>query len=497
MNTTLSTYINKFSSTKIWYYIENILVVGLLFYCIKSLTDYDNVYYQTWKNAAAAKAILAFTCIVFIIRKVKLLNWQSLIATLLFGVFALERLHFWADSEDILNAVKPQLAAEWLSLMIIIDMILYKNVNNLFKGVNYLAILYVLMTIGMIWRRHDRMDPIVLIFPLFLFALVKMDEEKSDWFMRRFIDGWFISFVYVVTRSFIENPYNHRRYYGYFLNIGQFGIYMICCLVVSIAAIIYCKTKYKRKSIHYLFSVIWLLAICYMLCIINTRTIMTGLLFSLAYLYLYARKDISTKAIVFRWIKLSVFTLILTVGIIISFKICATISDEWIVDHSNGILSPIVINIDKLHMIANTEDGAQFNSKIITYLDLISSYRISIIRKYSEYFNYDGNGSIGVLVDGYDKWGNVYWAYGAHNTYVQFLVEYGYISFIELILLILLSLVIQTRNYIKKNNSIILLISSLWLASMLGAWLGESDTFFFPITFFGFMFIARMLPQDE
>lgn len=488
----IATLISKFTSTKLWYYIENILVVVLLFYCIKSLTDYDNVYYQTWKNTAAAKAILAFTAIVFIIRKVKLLNWQSLVATLLFGIVVFERLHFWADAEDILNAVKPQLAAEWLSLMIIIDMILYKNVSNIFKGVNYLAILYVLMTIGMILRRHDRMDPIVLIFPMLLFALVKMDEERSDWFIRRFIDSWFISFIYIMVRSFIERPYEGYRYYGCFLNIGQFGIFMVCCFTVAIASIYYCREKYGRKNIGYSIGIVWLLTIVYMFYLIDTRTILIGVLFCLITLYIFVRKITTSKSIFKRMMIVLIVFIGMFGSLLLILNYCTAIPDEWIYSHYSGPLSPIATTIMRLKISNAKTSTLPTNERFYTLINLLSSGRFDIFKGYSQYFNYDGNSTIGFELEATN-----YWVYTAHNTYVQFLVEYGYISLFELLVVIIYAIYSSIKSYYLSLKQPKNVFPILWFASMIGVWFGESNTFFFPITFFGFMFIARLLPSIE
>jgi len=489
--TKLSTSLNKFTSSRLWYYIENILVIGLLFYCIKSLTDYDNVYYQTWKNEAAAKAILAFTAIVFIIRKVRLINWQSLVATLLFGVVALERMHFWADAEDILNAVKPQLVAEWLSLMIIIDIILYKNVNNLFKGANILAILYIAMAIGMIWRRHDRMEPIVLIFPMVLFALIKLDAERKQWFVCRFIDAWFITFIYVMVKSFIERPYEGQRYYGCFVNIGQFGIFMVCCFTIALFSICYAKEKYSRLSFPYFISWIWLIIASYMLYIIDTRTILAGVLLCLAGLFMFVRKDTTKKAL----IKRSVLIILVLFGIIafsaLAVNICANVSDEWLEAHSIGVWTPITASIKRFRWVAYMLQYHPSGNRIFDLFDSLSSSRLTIWKRYTEYFNYDGNPSISFELP------NGYWVYTAHNTYIQFLVEYGFISFINLLLIILITLKNCIRDYLLNEKQIILFLPAFWYFSMLGVWLGESNTIFFPITFFGFMFISLSLNKEN
>lgn len=490
MLTKLSIPINKLTTTRIWYYIENLLVVSLLFYCIISLTDYDNAFYQVWKSQASARAVLAFTAIVFIIRKVKLLNWQSLVATLFFSVVVFERMHFWSDAEDILNAVKPQLVTEWLSLMIIIDMILYKNVNNLFKGLNYILILYAFLTIGMLWRRHDRMDPIILIFPMFLFALVKMDDVRKEWFMRRFIDGWFISFIYVCVKSFLYYPYTGDRYYGCFINIGPFGIFMTCSLTVAIISLIYSKNNLPKRFFPLSLSIIWIISNAYMLWLINTRTIIITLAFVITFVFIFVSKKDAKKNLAHRWtiVIVSYFSIL----VLLFFLVIALskVSTDYIEKTFNGALSPLYYLVLKLKNVSNYAETASTGEKLYTIIDKFSSNRLHIFKEYSQYFNYDGNDTFGIEIDVESYLS--YWAYGAHNTYVQFLFEYGYISFVELIVTIVLALRLFTINYLK-TKSISNLFPALWITTMLGSWLGESTMFFYPITFFGIMFIALLL----
>lgn len=487
---TVKSYINKITLTKIWYYIENLLVISLLFYCIYSLIGYDNAYYQVWKNQSAVKAILSFTAIVFIIRKVKLFNWQSLIVTLLFGLIVIERLHYWQGSADILDAVIPQLVAEWFSLMIIIDMLLYKNISDIFGANNYLLYLYIALTIGMLIRRHDRLGPIVLIFPMFLFALVKMNSERKQWFICRFIDSWFLAFVYVVLKSFIEHPYEGEQYYGCFVNIGQFGIFMVCCFTIAIISIFYTKERYSRLSLPYFISWTWLLISSYMLYIIDTRTVMAGILLCLVGLFLFKRKNISKAVLIKRILLLLVLFFGIIVFYISAVNICNNISEEWLLTHSSGIWVPISTSIKRFQWVAYMELYHPTGNRMFDILDALSSSRLTIWKRYSEYFNFDGNPSIG-----FELYENGYWVYTAHNTYVQFLVEYGYISFTILLFTICYSIVKSINYYIINGKQVIFLLPIIWFFSLLGVWLGESNTFFFPITFFGFMFIALSLQK--
>ena len=492
MNDKITAFANKIFASKIWYYIQNILVVGLFMYCIKGLTDYDNVLYQTRKNQAAAKGLFAFMAIVFIVRKVKLINWQSLVATLLFVPFLIERMTFWKESPDIINILKPQMAAEWLALMIIIDMIVYKNVNDLFKGVNYLLIVYALLTFGMLYRRNGRMDPVILVFPMFLFALVKMDEEKWEWFLKRFIDSWFLMFVYAVVRSFRETPFNYRRFYGYFLNIGPFGVFMTCAFVAAIFAIIYSREKYGRKSFFYIVSAVWIAVCSYMLWIIDTRTVLAGAAFALIFLFLFGRKDTSKPKMRKRLIILGG---IFATGIIVTAVILILAQNEssvyWYAKAEGSILAPLAMMISRFAGALKSSQGANGWETFVNIVDHLSSGRIEIAKGYSEFFNYEGNGAVGYELP------SGYWVYNAHCNYVQILIEYGYFTLIETLVFVLMSFVISIKRYFKSGKKVIYFMPVLWLAAMLGVWLGEVNSLYYPVTFFGFMFMVRLFVPDD
>ncbi len=464
--------------------------MSLFCYCIKHLLDYNEEYYQVWKNETAAKAIISFTLILFLIRKVKLFNWQSILATIVMAIIAVERHHSLIDSPDIFNAVKFQIIAEWLTLLIIIDMFIYKNINYLFSKTNYLLIVYAFFTLGALYRRHDQMGPIVLVFPMFLFALIKMDEEKSKWFMHRFIDGWLLSYIYVCIRSFKENPYNGEQYYGYFQMPGPFSIFVICCLTVAIVSLIYSKNEYGLKSIFFIISLLWIISCIFMIWIIGTRTSFVGVAFCAISMFLFCRQNITKKKLLHRSIFLIVIFSLLVAFTISLPAICAKIPPEWVEDNKIGPLAPLANNIYKIQWATITSEGFTIKQTIYRYIDIFSSIRLTILLNYIPYFNFDGNGPLGIMIEDY-------YAYSAHNTYAQYLIEYGYITFIELIVIVIMSVVTSTKKYMRRGQNWVDLLPMLWFSSMLGVWFGESETFFYPITFFGFMFIARLIPLND
>ena len=488
--------LKKFSESKIRYYVENIIVVGLLMYCIKALTDYDNMPWQTWKNQAGAKAVFAMAAVIFIVRRVRLINWQSLLGTVLFVPFVIERFHFWRESPDILAILKPQMAAEWIALMIIIDMLVYGNVVNFAKSINLMFILYAVMTLGMFYRRNGKMEPVLLVIPIFLFALVKLNRERLEWFLKRFTDSWFLIFVYVCVRSFKENPFTGRRYFGYFLDIGPFGIFMVCTLVMAIFALLYAREKYGRKSFFYIASIVWIVASSYMLWIIDTRTILSGVFFLLVFMYVYARKDVSGKALKKRGIIVGITILGIIILCVIGLAVFAGTDSPYWYGKAEGkglksLIAPLYMHASRFADAMNINKDATLWQQFVEIVDRLSSGRITIAKAFSPYFNYEGNGPIGLEVQGY-------WAYNAHNNFVQILLEYGWFTLIEFVTLVIMGLVTAVKRYLKSDRSPIALLPVMWLAAMLGVWCGEVSSIYYPATFFGLMFISRLTaPEGE
>jgi len=484
--------LKKFSESKVRYYVENIIVVGLLMYCIKALTDYDNMPWQTWKNQAGAKAVFAMAAVIFIVRRVKLINWQSLVGSVLFVPFVIERFHFWRESPDILAILKPQMAAEWIALMIIIDMLVYGNVVNFAKSINLMFILYVVMTLGMFYRRNGKMEPVLLVIPIFLFALVKLNCERLEWFLKRFTDSWFLIFVYVCVRSFREKPFTGRRYFGYFLDIGPFGIFMVCTLVMAIFAIIYSKQKYGRKSFFYVMSIVWITASSVMLWFIDTRTILSGVFFLLVFIYLYARKDTSSKALKKRGLVIGGTVLVIILLCVIGLWVMGkTDTNYWYSKAEGSPMAPIYMHFCRFAYAMDINKDATLWQKFVEIVDRLSSGRITLAKAFSPYFNYEGNGPIGLEVDGY-------WAYNAHNNFVQILLEYGWFTLIEFVTLVIMGLVTAVKRYLRSDRSPFALLPVMWLAAMLGVWCGEVSSIYYPATFFGLMFISRLMaPESE
>ena len=483
---------SEFYSSKVYKYSESIVVIFLFFLCTKYLVDYGDLDYQTWKDIAGAKAVLAFTFIIFILRKVRLINWQSLVATVFFIPVAIGSAFYWINAHDILKAVLVRNVAEWLALMIVVDLFLYGDISSIIRKNNILFFLYAIMAFGMIFRRNGISEPYLLAFPMLLFALVKIDRDKQIWLFKRFIDSWFISFLYICIKSFIVNPFEWGRYYGSFVTLGFFGVFISCSFVVALVAVIFSKKEYGVKSFCFWASVIWLAMTIFMLLAADTTNSFVGVGVCMVFIYLFVRKDNTKKALRKRYIKLGIFTIAfigIACGMLSLFRI---IPYKWLQEHSTGALLQISRAITVPKYAVDVMIDAPWGEKLFTFLDVITSYRMEFYKTFIKGLNFQGNGTLGYYIEKYDVW-----ALHAHSTYLQFASSYGILTGIEVVLVLIASVVRTVKRYIKSNQSLIYLLPLLWLANMIGVWMGETMWFFFPVSFYGLMFIAMLLPMEE
>lgn len=377
--------------------------------------------------------------------------------------------------------------------MIITDLILYKKARNLFKGCNYMLILYFLLTVGMLYRRNGRFEPIIMVFPFALMMFIRISEEEWKWLLKRFIDGWFVTWCYVAAKSIIQNPPGKGRYYGSFLNLGPFGIFMACSLLMGIFALVYSKREKGRLSFFYFASLIWITGIVLFIARIDTATAYTGMLFALVGYFIFLGKKSDSKRIVRRaLIVLGVFVLLLAFFAVLVYALKVPkyrLMKDYAKWDEAGMLSPFVGLYIRLRASANRIDADSFPKMILKALDIFTSGRLSIARAYAPYFNFDGNANISFMMEDY-------LVTNPHDNYVQFLTNYGYVSMAELAVLSVLSIVGMIKKYLSDKN-IFNALPVLWLFLTAGVWLGETNSLEYPVTFFAMIFVVRTVSTWE
>lgn len=479
--------------------IVNILCVTCLTSMLLYLHAMGNEMYDTLKNINAAKAILMLTLFMFIIQKVRLLNWQSAVATILYLPLA--------SAYRERNSLMPDLQTRdiivtwivWILILIAVDMFVYKKANSLHKMNQTAFLFFALMAVTMMFYRNGRTHPAIFI-PAFIFYLIPL--SKVDWkrIINQICSAWIITFFIILYRSVKNNPGIDEiigRWFGDFLNIGDFGLFVACTATIILYKIYESKTEYGRKSISYVLYLLCLFPLIWTIFRVSTITMFIGILGVFLAGFIFVRKNTSVKNIAFRSLSVVFCLTILILGTLVALKVLAnTDKDYWeiVLFEGDTFLKPIANLIQRAHYmfdeVKTFADCEVFEpGTMVNYLDLFTSGRLSIIVCFSELINFTGNTSAGIQV------GN-YYAYNAHNTYIQMLYEYGYVGGGFFLAWLFYMAIAGIRRYLrKKRHSQVLLC--IWMFMTFGVLLGERVYLYSPIVIMLLLFYYPLLNNTE
>ena len=464
-------------------YTINLLAVLCIANMITNICDAGKEYYSTLKDIQYANAFLYLALFFFIVQKVRLLNWQSLVATLIYLPFGYAYKYFRVGSPDLFNCDKYMVWIIWLLLMIIVDMLLYHKYNATTRFYKTSLLLYVLMTVFLLYFRNGTKDPIML--ALFgVYFLVPMNREKWREVINQICYGWLLAFVIILYRSLKNNPnvsFGNGRWYGDFINIGEFGLFMGCVMAVILYKLYQIKKEKTRKSFEY---VIWLISLMFAIwvtCRVSTVTLFIGIGCILLMGFIAIRKDATIKNVLYKLTFVVIGLLIVGIlGILVLKALAGTNEAYWdsVLREGNAFLKPVANIIKRAHYMFGKERTFSHSEifasdSIINYIDLFASGRLSIIKVFSEYFNFSGNPTNTFMVGTYPA-GNT------HNAYTQMIFWYGYIGG-ALFISWIIYLVIKSVGLYIRTKKIDTVFPCVWMAMVLGVLLGEIVNFYWPI----------------
>ncbi len=468
-------------------YMLDILGMICLSYVILFFVDMSNEVYQTLRNIYAAKAIFMFAAFMFIIQRVRLFNWQSLVSTLIYLPLGYMYRNRYIMAPDYFERDKIVVCIVWLLLMIAVDMAVYKKVN-VQQNMNGAALtIFVLMTVFITFYRNGRTYPFIF-FVMFLFYLIPLSLERWKRILYQSCGAWILSFVRLLIRSFKVNPglADNGRWYGCFMNIGDFGVFVGAVIMIILYLLYVSKHKYGRKSIPYAAGWILLLVAVWTAARICTLTMFVGIACAVFVSFVIMPRKDKVRYIVFRAVLVILSLVVIVMG---GFWLLRTIAnldqDYWtkILKEGNTFVKPFADLVRRAHVVFDKPvtygDSNIFEiGSTLNYIDLITSGRLSIMKAFSEYFNFTGNTSFGVEV-------GTYHAFSAHNTYAQMIFEYGYIGGGLFFVWFGSFLVFGAKKYLRERSSEMLLIC-LWAGILIGVFLGEYVMIYSAVMFMAF-----------
>lgn len=455
-------------------YIMDVLGTLCLTGVLVFLLNMADELYQTLRDIQTAKAVFMLAVFFFILQRVRLFNWQSLAVSLVYLPFGYMYRNRYIMAPDLFNCDRVVAWTGWILLLIIVDMLVYRKVNKLQNFRKGAIVLFILMAAAMTFCRNGSTDPIIFAV-IFVFYLIPVDKKRWERILYQLCGAWGLCFVYRLVGSLVENPEvaDNGRWYGNFLNIGDFGLFVAAVMTISLYFLYQAKLIYGRKSIPYIGAWLFMLPVAWTALRVSTITMFIGVgcVILMGFIILPhkgGRKGVLLKtALVFTGIPIVVLA-----GLLLLRTLANTDEKYWleVLKEGNVFIKPIADLIRRAHSVFDrsrtfADCGVFEEGTLINYLDLVTSGRLSIIKSFSEYFTFTGVGNMGMHV-------GTYWAYNTHNAYSQFILSYGYLGGGMFCLWFLFSLVQGVRQYLcqrKKEQ----LFFCIWMAMVAGVMLGE------------------------
>ncbi len=468
---------------------------------ILHLNEFDNMTFQSLKGRQSNYALLFFMLIVMTMQKVRFINWQSLVTTAVYVPIAFFRVRSVLSSPELVPGTIISQITFWMALMIVTDMLVTGRVRKIREMNLWMTLLLVLMTGMLMISRFSRDWPVLYLYFLLL-IFVPIDEEEWGRVYGGLLNAGVLSFALVTLLSFKINPHfmvdaikseesfepgSGGRWYGYFLNIGTFGQFCGLQIVLAFLSIIRSKDKFGRFGLMYAASFIWLAAACFLGFLCGADNLLLGVFVFIIFVLVFGFKKTKFPHLAVR--------ILLAVGLI-------CLLGFFVIDGINRIASvgfdpaktrtmlnntplrlfpaasnTIVNKITAFHNMNNPYTD-YITNPVKMFINYIGSSRPAIWEVFAEHTTFKGTESSGLMY-------RSYFAFNAHNQYVQVLYEQGIVSGGLNILFFILGWLSSVIGYVKTKKEMFF-APTILVPMMLAMWMGEGSSICFALTFISF-----------
>ena len=498
------------SKSKVFRWIRFILYTGCFTEMILYLSRYDNEVYDTLKARQGAWAFLFFGVILLVMQKVRWINWQSLVTTLAYAPFAVLECSFYVGSPDLFANHIVEAVTRWMVLMVIADMVATGRVRKVEKFHPFTFMFFGLIIV--LLALFSKGQGVERYCYLLLACLIPLDKPDWDEIVDGLLAGGFLAFAYTTFDSFMTNPYfgvpreqfmeknpkQGGRWYGNFLNIGAFGQFLGMSTALAVCSLYRSAQKLGRLSVAYFVSWIWLGGSVFLSVLNGTRNYMVGIAALAMVLFIFGFRKARKVGMIVRGA--IVFVLVVAAGVAIVRFGFYVLSPEFNYDNlvNDLMKTPLKYVPDLTKYIANKfrlahegwdsgygEGNVFAPGTIWSYLNLITSMRLGIC------YDFLRQGSFYGTMGGGIQYGD-YFAYNAHNQYVQSLYVYGFLGGAVYILFVLSTWIQSIVKAVKSRHEHFYL-PMIYLTVMVAMWLGEMSTLTYPLTFLGMFLMIPIL----
>lgn len=442
----------------------------------------SDALYQTWKDFAYYKGVALFLVVVMLVRRVAVLN-VPVLATAAVYIGASVK-HFLAAGyeSELRNAMLAKCVAWGLFLIILVDVIRTGNrtrINRASKVISGVTLLAFTCAMAMNFQYS-----LCVFFPLAAFYLTPISKRQWIWFMDCLTTAYYGAFAWVMTKSLIVVPYDAKYtlggedslyYFGTFTTPWIIGIFCAGAFVCAVYWFVKVWTAEKRNPVKVGTCVAAMAYPLYATLIISSRSAELGILTCamVAVVFVLPTRPGAWKK---RALALSAAVAVGALCAVFFLKSLVNVDLESL-ESVNGMLGKHFLRYAGVVQRIVEEKplyGVFFQNPVLTALDELMSNRLSILVQALKEVSPFGNASLSVVI------GDVDFA-NPHNTYVSWLMLYGWVGGIPMIGWFFGFLVKSAAGVLKKDPTY--LFPFLWGAFLLFATLFETMGWMYPAAF--------------
>ena len=467
--------------------------IGILMH----LVQYDNVYYQNEKNVQAGFVLILFSVFLFVLQRVKLLNIPSLIVSIGYGILAFFGTRMYLFAPDVLPSQILYRIAEWIALMVVVDMAVTKRVRRLKESNLWLfGILFVMLVLMEIL--YPNIETRVYLW-FFILCLIPVTSKEWNIVFPALLTAGFLFSIVAAILSHVINPYIgdevviRSLWGGFMANPARAGEFCDLLSGLAFIAVFYSRKRFGRFGFCYLTSVIWLLVTIVYGFLIGKSNYFVGLIVLLLFFFVFGLSNTKSPWLLLRGCL--VLSVLFLTGYIVLDLIAVVANTGFdsqklydVVNKTPLHLFPGFANRIVRKITSFSQKGVStelLGNPVLALINSIASSRVVIAR------------GIWKVTSFTHSTGKFLRYSTSHTGYIEPMYHYGYLAGGMNLLFFASGLVTAIARYVKEKR-FEYLASFCLLALAFGVWTGEAETALFPVTFMALFAVAPcMIGKDK
>lgn len=470
------------SKDKSLHCIMTIVCLLLLMRACTNIMYASDALYQTFKDYFYYKGIALFLIVLILIRKVSVLNVPILATTAVYVIASVKYFIAAQYEAELRNAVLAKCAAWGLFLIILVDIIRtgkttrFNKENKLFP---YIALFAFSCAMAMNFQYS-----ICMFCPFAAFYLTPISKRQWIWLVDCLTTAYYGAFVWVMTKSLIKVPYHGKYVLGGEDSLYYFGVFTTPCIIGFFCAgafvcVMYWFVKFwtaeKRDLMKVGLCILAMVFPAYATLIISSRNSELGILACALFVFVFVMPKRPNA-----WKKrgiglLAAMTAAALCGVLLLWFLSKV--DIASLDSVNGILGKRFVKwrgVAKQMFTGKSTYDFFPQRPILRAIDELMSNRLGILAQAFKQISFFGSTSMSVVI------GDIDFVH-PHNTYVSWLMMYGWLGGIPMIIWFFSFLVRSVGGVLKKNY--IYLFPFLWGAFLLFSMMFETMAWMYPTSF--------------